>query len=104
MKRKFELKILDQFQAFIIEDVWANYNPELIKMDLGKTQNRRAADTCFYKTKAEYSARLQEINAFFQEWAPPPRVRPTSPILLHGMRFGTKKRPPIKVDADSASD
>ena len=55
-------------------------------------------------TKAEYSARLQEINAFFQEWAPPPRVRPTSPILLHGMRFGTKKRPPIKVDADSASD
>ena len=35
LKRKFELKILDQFQAFIIEDVWANYNPELIKMDLG---------------------------------------------------------------------
>ena len=53
-------------------------------------------------TKAEYSARLQEIYAFFQEWAPPPRV--TRPILLHGMRFGTKKRPPIKVDADSASD
>ena len=35
LKRKFELKIVDQFQAFIIEDVWANYNPELIKMDLG---------------------------------------------------------------------
>jgi hypothetical protein len=133
LKRNFELKTLDQFQAFIIEDVWAKYNPEFIKNGFGylfEVYNRILSSkgdnihieghhvgemgvkqklktgvplyTCFYKTEAEYSARLQEIYAFFQEWAPPPKA--ARPILPHGMIFGTKKRLAIEVDADSDSD
>ena len=120
MKRNFDVKTLDEFQAFIIWDVWAQYDSEFLTSGYGylfrvynnvlksrgdnirievhaqsreqsvKAKSATGVDECMLNM-AEYEGLMEEVLTFSRKYKPPSHgYRPTLPLGYH---FGKELLP-----------
>ena len=132
LKRSFEPKTLDEFQAFIIKDVWSQYDSEFLTNGYGylcrvynnvlKTRGdnialeghqqtglsvkaKRAAGVPLETCNLsldEYHGLVGEVIDFFTKYKPPSRGY--RPTLPFGLQFGRTPLPREKNGAESDDD